>query len=415
MVYDIDGNRVDAQADVTEINNMVGAYTDNGVYDYEIARLGTQNCTWSWWTRPMCEHFTGVRNRLYFGYTTKEGLSGVGMYDLDTEEVQKAHFIKNLPDDHNTVAVLPLSNRKILAAYPDGHGEKPYMYVRISKQPESIMEWEDPIVLACSDNASYAQLLYVNSKYWLFYRVTNYSWVYRTSTDAITWSEEKHLVKSSQQYYTLAVPTNDAARIRFCCTANPSLTDVNIRMGFIDTSTEAVYNANNSTVVRAANADKSTGIANTSFTTIISAPNSGTQRLFDVKRGTAPTTVVILYSRFSGNTDSAYYIYNNGSSVKLCDGGAALWNPKYQLGASFLGSDKIVQIRNSSGSDIVEIVNYSGIVQETLKTESNGALPIRNARPVCSSDGTTVMWQRGYYNSAVYTDFDMDAVIHILT
>lgn len=414
MVYDVNGNRVDAQADVTAVNDMVGAYTENGVYNYKIGRLGTQNCTWSWWTRPMVEHFVGVRNRLYFGYTTKEGLSGVGMYDIDTESVQKTHMIKNSQDDHNTVAVLPMENRKILVAYPDGHNTSKKMFVRISKYTEDITEWEAPVVLTCSANVSYAQLLYLNSKYWLFYRVSNYSWVYRTSSDGSTWSSEKFLVTAAQQYYLLAVPTNDSSRIRFCITANPEYSDVNIRMGFLDTSTEAVYNADNSTTVRASSAAKTSGITNTNFTTIIAAPGSGTQRLFDVKRGTAPSAVYILYAKFSGNSDSAYYIYNNGTTTKLCDGGNALWNPKYQLGASFLGDSSIVQCRNSSGSDIVEIVNYSGTVQSTVHSEENGTLPIRNARPVCSSDGEAFMWQRGYYNSSVYTDFDMDAMIHVV-
>lgn len=419
MIFDVNGNEItvhsDEQAQIDALNNMVGASTSAGVFDYEIGRLGVQDSTWSWWTRPICEHFVGVRDRVYYGYTTHDGFAGVGMYDPKTGIFQKTHLKKNEQDDHNAAAVLPRTDRKILVAYPSGHNVSNKMYVRLSKYTENITEWDDPVELTCSPSVSYAQLLYVNSKYWLFYRSTNYNWIYRTSSDGVTWSDERFLVTAAQQYYVLAVPTNDSSRIRFCCTANPQYSDTNIRMGFIDTSTEAVYNADNSTVVRAGTAAKTSGITNTNFTTIIAAPGSGSQRLFDVRRGTAPGSVYILYATYSTNTDSAYYIYNNGTTTKLCDGGAALWNPKYQLGATFVGSDKIVVARNSSGSDIIEIVDYSGTLDETLHTEANGTLPIRNARPVASSDGDVVMWQRGYYNSSVYTDFDMDAYIEILT
>ena len=402
-------------ASVTELNQIVGAETNKNAYDYQIKDAGKQNVIWSWWTRPACVHYKGVRDRIYYGYTTQEGFSGVGMYDCESGLMQKTHLKKEFVDDHNACAVLVQPDRHILAVYPGGHNSNDGMFVRRSTFAESIDKWDNPIQLISDAGAvSYAQILYVNSKYWLFYRTAIYKWYYRTSLDAVTWSDEKALVVGSEQYYSLFVPTSDSSKIRFCCTANPSYTDVNIRMGFIDTETEAVYNANGTTVVRAGSADKSTPISNTLFTILINAPSSGTLRLFDVLRGSAVGDVKILYAVFSDNTDSKYYLYNNGTSTELCSGGQSLWNPKYQLGASFIDSTNIVVARNDvvEGNDIVEIVGYDGTVSKTLLEDPIGDIPVRNARPVVTPDGSGIVWQRGYYNSADYHDFDMDAVIY---
>jgi len=399
----------------TALNNIVGADTTTGVFNYQIKGVGKQDVIWSWWTRPACVHYKGVRDRIYYGYTTQDGYSGIGMYDCDSGLTEKTHLKRGGVDDHNACAVMVQPDRHILAAYPGGHNSAAGVFVRRSTFAESIEKWNDPIQLVSeTGTVSYAQILYVNGKYWLFYRTTIYRWYYRTSTNAVTWSEEKALIVGSEQYYALFVTTSDQAKIRFCCTANPSYTDVNVRMGFIDTDTEAVYNADGTTVVRASSADKTTPINNTSFTILINAPSSGTLRLFDVLKDSAVGDIKILYALFSDDTDSKYYLYNNGSSVELCNGGKSLWNPKYQLGASFVDSENIVIARNdiSVGTDIVEIAGIDGTVKKNLLSEQIGSIPVRNARPVVTPDGAGIVWQRGYYNSVNYTDFDMDACIY---
>jgi hypothetical protein len=186
-------------------------------------------------------------------------------------------------------------------------------------------------------------------------------------------------------------------------------------MGFIDTTDESIYNADNTSVLRAGTADLTVPVDVSLFTVVVNGDWPRRIRMFDIKRYTSPTDLRILYTFFTTESDdmSEYYIYNNGTHTKICDGGKALLNPGYQLGAVFHGSDKVALIRNANGNDIVEIGDYAGTVVKTIYSEPIGSIPIRNCRPVSNDSGEVILWQRGYYNQNNYKDFDMDSALFI--
>ena len=81
---------------------------------------------------------------------------------------------------------------------------------------------------------------------------------------------------------------------------------------------------------------------------------------------------------------------------------------------AWVGTDTIVCIRSSNGTDIVEIYSYSDNTVElvdTVYSEPIGTLPIRSARPIVDVNGDYYIWHRGFYNPANYTTFNTDAMI----
>lgn len=375
---------------------------------------GQEDMIWSWWYYPQVFSFHRVRDKLYWGYTTRDGYTGIAQYDFNTQFVTKNNLKKSDVDDHNGLAVYIMPNGKIVCAYSGGHNTDNAIHIRISTVAESIEQFNEEIALVSYGYTSYSQLIYSGYTLYLFYRVNNSNWAYRKSTDGgETWSDEITIITSTMQYYCKFMYTTTNGVIRMCMTSNPGADDSNIRMGFLHLSDGGIYNSDNTTLLGTRN------VSYLSFDIIIPNESGKTQRLFDVAI-TPIGSPLILYAPFSSlsNNDSVYKLYDSGNVYVICNGGESIWNPKYQCGCSFIDTDEIVSIRESNGSDIVEMYSYNNgavTLNDTLYSEEIGQIPIRNARPIIDVNKRAFLWHRGYYKSDDYTKFNTDAKIHLLT
>lgn len=379
-------------------------------YNNNLVSVGKNNMVWSWWTYPQVISFKRIRDKIYWGYTTTDGFIGVAEYNVDTNETIKNHLRKsNQIDDHNAAAIYIYDDGTILAAYSSGHNEDNYVRVRVSDVAESVERFGTEKLLVSAGLTSYAQLIYYDNKLYLFYRSGITNWAYRYTADkGNTWSDETILITSDIQYYCKFTPTTTEGVIRVCMYSNPSLSDAKIRQAFLHLDTGELYNSDNETVLGTSEISKN------DVTVLIPIDsNYTTQRLLDVAISDIGRPL-ILYAPFSTGNDSTYRIYDNGTVLDVIGGGTPLI-ASYLLGASWIGTDKLVMSYGSGGSDVIEILDYNGTIlnRETVYSEARGSVPVRNARPIVDINNSCIMWQRGYYGET-FTDFNMDARVHVI-
>lgn len=409
----------DFTKNITKIQKgtTTGAITLYAKWELEalnINKTGNGDMIWSWWYYPQAVSYEGTRKTLYWGFTTSEGYCGIAAYNYLTKVTNKTLLKKSTSiDDHNGLALTVMSDGRIMCVYAGGHNSNNEIHVRISNKPESIEKFDINVVLRSSGKTCYSQILQYRGKYYIFYRVDNKNWAYRVSTNGVNWTDEVILISSTMQYYCKFVPTTIDGNVRICMHSNPTKSDPDIRMGFLNLNTGKVYNTDNKTELG------TTNISYTKFDVLIKKMNDSTQRIFDVAV-TDPQNPMILYATFSTNKlskDSSYKIYDAGEVIDICQGGNPLWNPKYQLGAAFIGTDKIVLSREEEGFDKIELYNYmkkNVEFQKSVYTEEIGNINIRNARPIADVKGNAFLWHRGFYNPDSYTDFYTEAKIHFI-
>lgn len=382
---------------------------------------GADDMIWTWWYYPqVISYSTPLGGRVIWGFATSEGECGIARLDQSTGVVSKSLFRRSEPDDHVGLALTLLPDNRIMVAYSSGHNDTNEMYVRISDRPDDISDFSGEIVLECSGKTCYAQILTYDDTFYLFYRLSNKKWAYRSSPDGLSWSDETVLITADMQYYCRFIPTTEAGLVRIVMYSNPSKDDPAIRMGFLQLSNGQVYNADLSVALGTRK------IPATEFTELIPIPEEGTQRFFDVAI-TEPSKILLLYCTFTykkHSDDSIYKLYDSSdygetSSVTvLGPGGKALWDPKYQLGGSFIGSDSFVLAREYDGYDHIELYSYDGehvTLQDTIFEEPIGATSDnRNGRPITDINGHVILWHRGLYDPASYTYFNTKATLAVL-
>ena len=370
---------------------------------------GMDDMIWSWWYYPQV---ISEGDDVYWGYATKEGYCGVARYDGETGKTVKTTLKKAAADDHNGLALTLLDDKRIMCVYAGGHNTDNEIHIRISDNPMDISTFSTDIVLESAGKTCYGQIVRSDGKYYLFYRVNNHSWAYRSSVDGTSWSDEVIAIKTSMQYYCKVVNTTDDDILRILMYSNPAAAAPEIRMGFLDTTDDSIYAANGTTKL-ASNRN------NYDVFEVLQIPEEGkTQRLFDAAV-TEPENPRFLYASFTNKTktnDSVYYLYDAGKSYKICDGGKPLWDPKYQLGASFVDKDTIVAGRSDSGTDYIEMYKFDGTNIELYKTLDNqiGIGWARNARPIADVKQRAILWHNGYYDLKSYSNFDTDARLYLL-
>ena len=371
---------------------------------------GMNDMIWSWWYYPQV---VSSGDSIYWGYATSEGYCGVASYNRTTDKTSTTALKKaTTVDDHNGLALTTMDDGRIVCVYAGGHNSDNNIHIRISNEPGSIENFDTQIILRSSGKTCYGQILKYNKKYYIFYRVNNNSWGFRSSEDCLNWTEERILVKSTMQYYCKFMPTTTDGMIRVCMYSNPTAADPRIRMGFFDLNTETLLNSDAKTVLG------TQSVSYDLFDILITPPEGQIQRMFDVAI-TAPDEPAILYTTFnkkSGSNDSIYYLYHAGTSYKICDGGKPLWDPKYQLGASFLDENTIIAGRHSTGTDYIEIYRFDGTsvtLQQSVdqQSTSDGS---RNARPIVDINGKAFLWHNGYYDPKSYKNFNTSARMYLI-
>ncbi len=379
-----------------------------------INREGASDMIWSWWSYPQVISYNNLQDNVYWGFTTSEGYSGVAEYNNVSHKTTKTLLKKvSEVDDHNGVAVTVMNDGRIMCVYSGGHNDDNEIHVRISNEQENIHRFDTDVVLRSSGKTCYSQIIEYQSKYYIFYRVSNKSWAYRYSSNGTKWSAEKIIITAKMQYYCKFMPTTTNGVIRICMTSNPDAEDANIRMGFMNLDTNEIYNSDNKTLLGKAN------VPSDQFDIIVSKPLGQSQRLLDVAV-TEPEKPMILYATFKydfATKNLVYNLYDTDKSLEICNGGNPLWNPKYQLGASFIGDNRIVLGREENGFDKIEIYNYDKEkirLDKEIYFELIGNTFIRNARPIVDINQKVFLWHRGFYNPNVYTDFFTKAKIYDL-
>ena len=371
---------------------------------------GMDDMIWSWWYYPQV---VTDGDHTFWGYATKDGYCGVADYNKTTGVTNKTTLKKANADDHNGLALTLLKDKRIMAIYAGGHDMNKEVHVRISKNPLDISQFTQHVVLESSSVVSYSQIVESQGTYYLFYRVGNRNWAYRYSKDGINWSDENVFVKANTQYYCKVMPTTQDGLLRILMYSNPAGTDMNIRMGFLNTATNTLYNADGSTKMQ------DTANGHTSFTIIQPVPTDGkVVRLFDATI-TAPDKPRFLYAVFNKATktnESTYYLYDDGQSYEICQGGKPIWDPKYQLGASFVTPDTIVAGRNVVATDYIDLYKFDGTAVTKIKNldAQSCTSRVRNARPIADVNGKAILWHNGYYNLNSYQDYDTDARLYLL-
>lgn len=371
---------------------------------------GLEDMIWSWWYYPQV---VSDDDAVFWGYTTHDGYCGIARYDRTNGAVTKnALKLGNTSDDHNGLALTTMDDGRIMCVYAGGHDYDFDIHVRISDGAGDISKFSTHVILRSSGKTCYGQILKYGNKYHIFYRTNNNSWGTRCSGDGINWSDEVVLITSKTQYYCRFMPTTQDGLVRICMTSNPTAKDPRIRMGFLNLDTGELLNSDAKTVLGKENVFFDT------FDVLLTPPDGKIQRLFDVAIS-APDEPKILYTQFTGNTgsnDSIYYLYDSGVSHKICDGGVPLWDPKYQLGASFLDEDTIVAGYNSLGTDYIQLFQYDGnqILPDQVIDTQSGTSWSRNGRPITDIYGKTVIWHNGYYNPKNYRDFHTDARLYLM-
>lgn len=394
-----------------------GAITIYALWQLEplnVNKKGSADMIWSWWYYPQAITYEGKQKKLYWGFASGKGYCGVASYNYADKAVEKTYLKKSTSvDDHNGLALTVMPDGRIMCVYAGGHNVDRDIYVRISDKPENIHEFSTNTVLRSSGKTCYSQILQYNGKYYLFYRMDNKKWAYRVSSDGLKWTDEVILITSPMQYYCKFMPTTKKGIIRVCMYSNPAGGDTSIRMGFFNLNTGKLYDADNRTKLGTKK------ISYRKFSVIISKPKDLTQRMFDVAI-TEPGKPRILYAVFSSSKTSkasTYKLYDAGKVIDICQGGEPLWNPKYQLGASFVADGEIVLARNRSGCDMVERYRYSkGKIKfvKLVYTEKTGNNHTRNARPIADVNGKAFLWHRGYYNPDSYKDFNTEAKLYFM-
>ena len=379
-----------------------------------INREGASDMIWSWWSYPQVISYNNLQDNVYWGFTTSEGYSGVAEYNNVSHKTTKTLLKKvSEVDDHNGVAVTVMNDGRIMCVYSGGHNDDNEIHVRISNEQENIDKFDTDVVLRSSGKTCYSQIIKYRNKYYIFYRVNNKSWAYRYSSNGTKWSAEKIIITAKMQYYCKFMPTTTNGVIRICMTSNPDAEDANIRMGFMNLDTNEIYNSDNKTLLGKAN------IPSNQFDIIVSKPLGQSQRLLDVAV-IEPEKPMILYATFKydfATKNSVYNLYDTDKSLDICNGGNPLWNPKYQLGASFIGDNRIVLGREENGFDKIEIYNYD---KEEIQLDKEIYFElirntfIRNARPIVDINQKVFLWHRGFYNPNMYTNFFTEAKIYDL-
>ena len=415
---------------IEDLRTEIEDISSNPVFDQfslNMNQIGNFDETWEYnnWVYPMAVSQDLRRNRLFYGFTTSSGYAGVAQYDFDTQELTKTILKQNVNreiDDHDLVAVLNLSNFRIICAYAGGHNTDKTMCVRYSYTREGIELFSDAIVLPSAYFTTYAQLFEYNGRVYLFYRGSNNQWLYRVSagideSGLQTWGEERRFIYHNDQMYCTFRKTNTDGVLLLCTYTNPSANDTSIRCAYMHLDSMTLYETDNATVI-------GTEVALTDVPSLIPIPGDGkVNRLFEAAV-TPIGNIKIAYCVFtnaSESSDGVYKIYDNGTITDVVESGVATWVPKAQNGIGWIGTDRLIVGRGYSGRDLIEIYDYDvtdGVTLERViannERTKNGTSNNRTSKPIIDTNQRVCLFWEGYYNPSVFTNFYTSAKIYSL-
>ena len=376
-------------------------------YFREVASV--DDMAWTWWFGPQVWSCDDYKSKLWWGYTSARGYTGIAEYDATDGNFRKVHLKKcTWNDDHNNSVVVMLPDRRVACIYTYGHDKSNEVYVRISTGYESIDEFGDAIPIEFAGTTTYIQYFFMNGKHYIFTRTKQdtYKWAWTSSEDMVNWTEPVEFITATNKRYYIKLQrvTDVDGVIRIVAYGHPTQSkDCRVRMGFIDFNDGNVYNKDGKTVV--------TRLGDcfdyTELDVLIPNEEGKVLRLFDVAACPKDECAVAVASFTKDiKTDSRYLIYKNGKIQDITAGGLPFWNYSVYLGGvSFIDKDRVALCRNDGledyGTDYVELWKFKGgkwKKEKCLHKEKVGEDIIRNLRPIVDYKGRYLLWQRGCYD-----------------
>ena len=378
-------------------------------FNYSQEVSGIDDMAWTWWFGPQVWSSDDYKSKLWWGYTSSRGYTGIAEYDVTGGTFRKMHLKKGpWNDDHNNSVVVLLPDRRVGCIYTDGHDKGNHVFVRISKTYESIDEFDDAVSIDFAGTTTYVQYFFTNGQHYIFTRTRQgtYKWAWSSSEDFVHWTQPKEFISATDKRYYIKMQrvTDAPGVIRIVAYGHPTQSsDCNIRMGFINFNDGTIYNKDGKSVVTRLGES----FYFTDLDVLIPSEEGKVLRLFDVAACPMNECGVAVASFTKDvKTDSRYLIYKNGSLQDICAGGLPFWNYSVYLGGvTFLDKDRIAVCRNDGqpdyGTDYVELWQFKGgkwKKERCLHQEKVGENIIRNLRPIVDYNGRYLLWQRGCYD-----------------
>lgn len=371
-----------------------------------------EDTDFSWWVYPHAITTSEKNKRLVFGWVDSMGNIGISVRDMFGGASSRIILDRANVDDHNAPAVIEMTDGRLAVVYSKGHNENADVYCLVSSEAGKFDTFDARTSVTFPGNTTYAQVFLIGTTYYIFTRVANYDWYFTTTQDFVTFTTPHKLTTTTAQYYVkFAKVEGEPNILRMAMYYNPTISGNAIRLGYVDFDSGNVYSGS----VDAGNivgTITGSAISVSDFDVII--PTSGNQnRLFAVAE-TGINDVVIAFATFTmgSTTASDYHIYENGVISDICESGPTFY--LYQGGMYFRDKNTIALSRTDTDTDHIEIyTKKNGVWQfdHEVYREKRGTSPtIRNIRPIFDTEGIFLLWQRGIYNDASYTNYNMDII-----
>lgn len=398
----------------------------------------TEDAAWCWFSDPRAVYHKGVHEKFYYGFINSKGDVKVSSYDLRTgaKEVFVLHPQLEV-DDHNVPTFLFLPDGKLLAFYNHHNGN---IFMRKSKYPESVSEWEDEVIILEKDSVNRycytnpVMLSGENNRIYLFGRnlVRSKSGAYTDtriysiySDDyGLTWSNEINLfdnnARNTPQYVKYA--SDNKSRIDFLFTDGHPKQDAAISVyhmyykdgKFWQTDGEVIGSYNEAPVV-IAQVDK-----------VYDAVEKGARGwIWDIALD-KKNRPVVTYARYPTEMEHQYYyakwdgkkwndtkVADAGNYITIIKPGKKLLEAHYSGGIVLDHSNPNVVFLSRKIGDRFEIEK-----RLICKKGKQKIFPITqssekdNLRPYVvhgkNAGDPILMWMNGFYYH--YTDYDTDII-----
>ena len=99
-------------------------------YSREVASI--DDMAWTWWFGPQVWSCDDYKSKLWWGYTSARGYTGIAEYDATDGTFRKMHLKKcTWNDDHNNSVVVMLPDSRVACIYTYGH-DKMYFLTHLT-------------------------------------------------------------------------------------------------------------------------------------------------------------------------------------------------------------------------------------------------------------------------------------------
>lgn len=378
---------------------------------------------WCWFQDPRAIYLAGDRERTYTGWVTRGGALQLGAFDHQNGEIESVTLKSNWDaDDHNTSSLITLPDRRLMVFYAQHN--KTGLYCRTSTEPESILRWDDEVVISGENRITYSHPVYLRAekKFYVFWRGPSWKPTVATSLDGVSWSKERILIqgegkqsRSIRPY--LKVYSDGESAIHFTFTDGHPRNEPTNSVYYLAYHEGAFFRADGVQV-----ADWEQIPIDHRESDLVYAPSRGSGRawVWDVAQ-TASGKPVIAYTRYPSETEHRYhYAHWDGGWIDCEIGDSGRWFPETPAGrverephysgglALHPGDPSVVYLsRQVEGQFEIEQWRKAALNCDwNIEAITSGSRQI-NVRPVVPwgtpAENAIVLWMNGSYEH--YTRF----------